>query len=522
MPNTPTQHTAADWRTLIAQVTRELWPDLVDGPRWIEAQVHTESAGDPHAVSVSGARGLLQLMPGTAAELGVLPHEVESPQVNLRAGVRYLRIQFEHFPEIPDRLDRLRWSFAAYNCGRGYCLEAGTPVTRADFTQMPIEALNVGDEVLAFDERPFPSGHPRQFRRAAVTGVIARRANTVRLHFEDSAPIVCSQDHPWLKAGGWNASRPEELHRFGFMPASRLKPGNNLQAPLSTPAPGSSSNRSADYKAGYLSGAWLGDGSLGSKRQAASFACESPEFFGAVIEGLRAFGIDHGRGRSNGLHTIWLRGRPRAAANERLSALLWAWSDSIDFQRGFLAGIYDAEGSCEPGQLSIAQKNSTTFGQEVLRRVVACCAALSIPATEFRRSNRDASEIRINGTQAIARFLALTRPRIPHKMGGVFGVSIRGRRRIAAIESAGIREVHDISTTTGTFIAAGLASHNCNKALSLARDAGVRDWSLWHTGSHWLADERCLVNRRRPDFWQVMNYVSRIERYHQRLLTEEA
>lgn len=124
MPVSPNKHTASDWRALIADVVRELWPAFVDGPRWIEAQVHVESAGNPEAVSYAGARGLLQLMPGTAAEMGLRPHEYSDPRANLRGGVKYLRIQHDHFGEIPDRLDRLRWSFAAYNGGRGYCNKA--------------------------------------------------------------------------------------------------------------------------------------------------------------------------------------------------------------------------------------------------------------------------------------------------------------------------------------------------------------------------------------------------------------
>jgi membrane-bound lytic murein transglycosylase F len=110
------------WRPLIADVVRRVWPDFMNGARWIEAQVTVESAGDPDAVSPVGAVGLMQLMPGTAAELGV--RDPRDPQQNLVGGVTYLRRQFEHFPEIPEVPDRLRWSWAAYNGGRGYCNKA--------------------------------------------------------------------------------------------------------------------------------------------------------------------------------------------------------------------------------------------------------------------------------------------------------------------------------------------------------------------------------------------------------------
>lgn len=109
---------ARTWRPLIERVVREVWPQLSDGAAWIEAQVHVESRGVADARSHVGALGLLQLMPATADELGV--KNAADPEDNLRGGVRYLRLQHEHMPEIPVEPDRLFWAFACYNGGRGY------------------------------------------------------------------------------------------------------------------------------------------------------------------------------------------------------------------------------------------------------------------------------------------------------------------------------------------------------------------------------------------------------------------
>lgn len=111
-----------DWRPLIADTLAARWPDLVDGPRWIAAQVHIESAGDPRAVSAAGAQGLLQLMPGTWADLAGplgLTDPFDPPQ-NLAAGVVYFRTQYERLAEVPSHTERLRWALCSYNCGRGY------------------------------------------------------------------------------------------------------------------------------------------------------------------------------------------------------------------------------------------------------------------------------------------------------------------------------------------------------------------------------------------------------------------
>lgn len=110
------------WRASVAIVLPIAWPGLPD--RWILAQVQAESAGDPTAVSPVGAAGLLQLMPATARELGLFvgPESDErlDPQANLRAGISYLKRQYDALGEVPNPTERLLWAFAAYNCGRGF------------------------------------------------------------------------------------------------------------------------------------------------------------------------------------------------------------------------------------------------------------------------------------------------------------------------------------------------------------------------------------------------------------------
>lgn len=73
--------------------------------------VHAESGSRVHARSRAGAEGLMQLMPGTAAELGV--HDAYSPKENVGGGAAYLDALLTRYH------GNLAWALAAYNAGPG-------------------------------------------------------------------------------------------------------------------------------------------------------------------------------------------------------------------------------------------------------------------------------------------------------------------------------------------------------------------------------------------------------------------
>jgi hypothetical protein len=95
----------------IPELVRSLSDESHLDPRLVEAVIWVESHNDKFAVSPKGAAGLMQLMPGTARQLGVT--DVFDPSDNIRGGVRYLR-------QLSDRFGgNLALVLAAYNAGEG-------------------------------------------------------------------------------------------------------------------------------------------------------------------------------------------------------------------------------------------------------------------------------------------------------------------------------------------------------------------------------------------------------------------
>lgn len=104
-PSEPMWHVTTRYDAMIASVARTHGLD----PALLKAMVQAESAFEPSALSVDGAQGLMQLLPETAAQLGIV--DLLNPYLNLQAGARHLVHLLERFDG-----DQLL-SVAAYNAG---------------------------------------------------------------------------------------------------------------------------------------------------------------------------------------------------------------------------------------------------------------------------------------------------------------------------------------------------------------------------------------------------------------------
>ena len=86
-------------------------------PLLLYSIMHQESSFKPRALSHKGARGLMQLMPGTASRFGVT--NIWDPKQNIEGGARYMRFLLNLFS------GDVRLALAGYNAGEGAVMKYG-------------------------------------------------------------------------------------------------------------------------------------------------------------------------------------------------------------------------------------------------------------------------------------------------------------------------------------------------------------------------------------------------------------
>ncbi len=127
--------------------------------RLLAALISQESRFNPNAQSWAGARGLMQLMPETAAPLGLPIGEIFNPRRNIETGVKHLLWLTKVWKEIiPDEDERIKFIMASYNAGQGHVLDAIT-LTKYFNKKGNVWDKNVAESMLLLADPAYFNGY---------------------------------------------------------------------------------------------------------------------------------------------------------------------------------------------------------------------------------------------------------------------------------------------------------------------------------------------------------------------------
>ena len=352
-----------------------------------------------------------------------------------------------------------------------YCLDGETRILMADGHTQALADIQVGAEIVGTER----SGHYRRYVRTRVLAHWRTRKPAWLIRLEDGTELKASADHRFLTERGWKfvTGTGQGSHRRPFLTL------NNRLMGFGFLRSGFTRCDAADYRRGYLCGVIRGDGHPGAYRYARSgrshgdvyrfrLAMVDDEALERASLYLGEFGVTTTRflfqpRNENRQQCMAIRTSSRASIETIERLIAWPERPDADWLHGFVAGIFDAEGSYgRDGILRIANTDATMI--HTTRSALTSLGFDSVIDVSSSNRTRPMQYVRVRGgLREHLRLFQTCQPAIERKrcIDGT-AVKMPGRLRVASIEPLeGNRELFDITTGTGDFVANGIISHNC-------------------------------------------------------------
>ena len=354
------------------------------------------------------------------------------------------------------------WSINPYRgCSHAcsYCLAGETPILMGDSRTKRLADVKPGDDVYGTIEAG-------RYRRYVVTKVLDHWQTVkpaYRVTLADGTTLISSGDHRFLSERGWKHVTGAE---HGRLRRPFLTTNNRLigTGQFATPP-----KHSDEYRRGYLCGMIRGDGHIGSYSYASGdvhrfrLALTDDE----ALERTQSYLVEFGIPTQTFDFTPAMAGRQslRAIRTSRRDAITaiteligWPIEPTVEWQIGFLAGIFDAEGGTASGALRIHNTDPL-----ILRYVRDAFEKLGFPFVMDKPQPNGCMAVRLTGgLRQKLRFFHLVDPAIRRKCS--IDAALKGPTdlKVVSIEPLEIEmPLYDITTGTGDFIANGVVSHNC-------------------------------------------------------------
>lgn len=337
-----------------------------------------------------------------------------------------------------------------------YCHPPGTMIVMSDFTQKDIVDVEVGDKIIGISKDPRSAYY--RFIESYVTGKSSRMGDTIRINTEDSN-IICTKEHPLF--GSTPSRNCNDWRR-----ADLFKPLDSIRF-LSCNSRG---DYNKQHRLGYIRGIIDGDGCVfkhyneyGRQYWGFEIVCvdnqlaekikhDFLELFGVAL----SHGIKRARVGSFGGDCPMLF--TRKSKEVEFFDSVTSFRLSVDFAKGYIAGMIDTDGSVEKkGTVRITQ--SITANPIKHKRITDCCDLIGIKYVVEPSGIRICSCFEI-GVMLLFDFGVFHSEKSRRLL---IGSSIKGSKRskVNSVSPNGECVVYNLQTECENFIANGFIVHNC-------------------------------------------------------------
>jgi DNA repair photolyase len=293
-----------------------------------------------------------------------------------------------------------------------------------------------------------------------------------RVKLEDGTELTTSGDHRFLTRRGWKHVTGAD---HGPDRRPHLTLNDKLMGPGRLAAP---PDGGTDYRRGYLCGIIRGDGHVGSYSYPRPGRTRGEVYrFRLAMVDLEAvrraraylaefavptdeFAFQQAVGQRRGLTAI--RTSTRAGVGQIESMIAWPRTASDEWCKGFLGGIFDAEGSYSGGILRISNTDPA-----IIEQITTCLRQFGFAFAIEEKLTVTAKRLQyvrlLGGLRECLRFFLTMDPVITRKRI-IDGMAVKGDAplRVVSIEPLGVDlPLYDLTTGTGDYIANGTISHNC-------------------------------------------------------------
>lgn len=403
----------------------------------------------------------------------------------------------------------LWWGCTKVHAGCDNCLHPYTRVMIADGSWKQISNVSVGESLLGFTDVG-TIGTNRTISISKVEAVWPTVNTTIEIRTQSGKRVVSSPNHLFLVKSG---------NRTTWKRADELHIGSKI---LSYSEPSIAANtENHDYMAGYITGVFDGDGTMRFNPEWRSDKKGFPQMYwrvavlksdGAMIDRLQRylahFEIVVNQRPFSGSKT-GAAAKPMIKVEARSKPVIASIAEvmkertSNDWKAGWLAGFLDTDGFCSGSQRSngVVHRWSQVYTRNGhLDRTLQYIADLGFRATLERSEKRPTSGVVLNvdTIEERVRFISTIAPALFRKgIEKVYGSRYVGiLDSVTALICGSETELIDIQTSTGTFIAEGLSTHNCY-AEGVAKHRGHQVWgdnaqrratkSVWNDFYKWNA-----------------------------------